>query len=198
MVLGGIYVIENTVNGNRYIGSACNLTKRKNLHLFRFRHKCHDNTYLQYAYEKYGEESFKFRPILYCERFELLRYEQALLDKLNPEYNIARTAGNTLGCKRTEDAKRKISEKNTGRKDSEETRKRKSAASTGRRWSEENKQKLSQKKKGIPRPKDVVNRYTETRKKNGNHKGHPMTEEERQRISINCKKYWEDRRKSKE
>jgi hypothetical protein len=44
--------------------------------------------HLQNAINKYGLENFVFEIILYCEEFELIYYEQTLVDRLEPAYNI--------------------------------------------------------------------------------------------------------------
>jgi group I intron endonuclease len=56
----GIYKIINVVNNKFYVGSAVDFTARKRRHWWALRSQRHANKYLQAAWNKYGEESFKF------------------------------------------------------------------------------------------------------------------------------------------
>lgn len=85
----GVYEILNTVNGKRYIGSSVDFAPRWRLHRRQLREGGHHSVALQRAWNKYGESAFKFLPILTCARSMLRLYEQQLLDKVRPEYNIA-------------------------------------------------------------------------------------------------------------
>lgn len=111
MQASGVYEILNTVNGKRYVGSTVNMKKRWSTHRRKLRAGGHHSQALQRAWNKYGEESFKFKPILTCAPTKqmLLFYEQQLLDKVKPEYNIADTAGSTLGIKLAESVRAKMS-----------------------------------------------------------------------------------------
>ena len=135
----GIYEIVNTVNGKRYIGSANKLKLRQWQHVNSLKRNKHHSIKLQRAWNKYGEAAFKFLPILTCQPSMLLFYEQQLLDKVRPEYNIAPTAGSSRGIKRgplSPEHKAKISEGGKGLKRSEETRKRMSEAQKGNKKSQ--------------------------------------------------------------
>ena len=57
---GYIYKIVNTKNNCFYIGSTVNFNKRKKRHLFELRKGVHHCIFLQRAFDKYGEEFFKF------------------------------------------------------------------------------------------------------------------------------------------
>ena len=111
----GIYEIINTANGKRYIGSAKNFKTRWNKHRSALRLGKHGNRHLQGAWSKYGEAGFKFLPILACQPSMLLFYEQQLLDKVKPEYNIAPTAGNTLGIPCGDERRQKIADAHRGK-----------------------------------------------------------------------------------
>lgn len=135
----GIYEIVNTVNGKRYIGSAKNFANRWSGHLRRLRRNDHHSAKLQRAWNKYGESQFKFLPILTCAPTKemLYFYEQQLLDKVKPEYNIAVSAYAPMA----------------GRTMSEETRKKMSISGKGkphRKWSEEERRNASAARKGSP------------------------------------------------
>lgn len=57
----GIYKIVCTANDVTYIGSTCvDFKKRFKKHKQRLRHNYHENSYLQNAWNKYGEETFNF------------------------------------------------------------------------------------------------------------------------------------------
>lgn len=150
----GVYEITNNVNGKSYIGSSSAIRRRISDHFRDLRKNRHSNSYLQRAWNKYGEDAFSFRTIILCDPENLLFYEQACLDALRPEYNIAKDAEAPMrGMKLSEEHKRKISEAkigNTnmfGKHHSEETRQKMSEAHKGMVFSEEHKQKLSVAKK---------------------------------------------------
>lgn len=114
----GIYEILNTANGKRYIGSAKDLDCRWKLHRRELLGGRHVNKHLQRAWNKYGEGAFKFLPILTCAKTKQMLefYEQQLLDKVKPEYNICKKAGTTLGMVHSPEARAKMKERSTGRK----------------------------------------------------------------------------------
>jgi len=105
----GVYVITNDVNGHRYVGSAASFKKRFREHLRQLLNGNHHSRYLQRAWDKHGEASFSLKPILYCDRNDLIFYEQLAMDSLTPEYNIAPVAGSQLGYRHSEESRRKMS-----------------------------------------------------------------------------------------
>ena len=84
----GIYQIRNKLNNNIYIGKSKNLSARKSQHLYYLKVGNHHSIHLQRAFDKYGGNNFIFEILLYCESFELDRYEKELIKKLKPSYNI--------------------------------------------------------------------------------------------------------------
>lgn len=56
----GIYKITNLITKKFYIGSAKNIDKRWKRHIYELINNKHNNIYLQNAWNKYGEEAFKF------------------------------------------------------------------------------------------------------------------------------------------
>lgn len=91
----GIYKIKNKTNDKFYIGSTNKLDRRFYEHKCRLRSDTHKNTYLQSAWDKYGEENFKFEVIIYCSEQDLEFYEQIFLDEYNSYkkdvgYNLAK------------------------------------------------------------------------------------------------------------
>lgn len=145
----GIYVIENTVNGRRYIGSAVNIDKRWKEHRRQLSEGRHHSRFMQREWSKRGQEAFVFRVLLLCDRANLLWYEQALLDAWQPEYNTAPTAGSQLGLKMTDAAKAKMSSaakrtRNfTGHRHSEASKRRISAAKTGVKFGKYDQQRVA-------------------------------------------------------
>lgn len=57
---------------------------------------------------KYGYSNFSLEILEYCESSETILREQYFLDLLNPEYNVLKIAGSTLGYKHSEEALAKI------------------------------------------------------------------------------------------
>ena len=68
----GIYKITNLTNNKCYIGSSFNLFNRLHNHKTNLRKNRHHNVYLQRAYNKYGEENFKFEIVEIINNFEKL------------------------------------------------------------------------------------------------------------------------------
>jgi group I intron endonuclease len=179
----GIYKIESA-DGKVYIGSAVNIDRRWQAHKYELRRKTHHSQHLQNAWNKHGEEYFTFSIIeLVADKSRLLYYEQIWLDILfqslerDEIYNIAIIAGSSLGVKRSEEFKQRVSEANKGNKyalglkhsdetkakmaeaqkgnkhalgykASDETKARISAANKGKKLSDETKRKMSEAKKG--------------------------------------------------
>jgi len=112
--ISGIYQITNSINSKIYIGSSINLKQRFNDHKKLLRHDKHPNQHLQSSWVKYGESNFEFK-ILEIVNIELLLIkEQYYIDFFNSSnkktgYNISKIAGNTLGTKRTDVCKLKMS-----------------------------------------------------------------------------------------
>ena len=123
-----IYKIINSENSKIYIGSAAFYDKRLGTHINLLRNNKHNNPHLQSAFNRYGEESFKFEIIEKVDKVEnLLNREQYWLDfyksyDRNIGYNISKIAGSNLGNKLSEKAKKKISEFQKNRPKSLETR----------------------------------------------------------------------------
>jgi group I intron endonuclease len=134
-----IYKITNVINNKFYIGSTKHFVTRKREHIYTLNKKTHRNNYLQKAWNKYGEENFKFEILEEnIGQENLLLREQHYLDLLKPYiknigYNINPTAGSNLGFKMPKSAIEKIRQANTGKKHSEETRKKISEVQKGKK-----------------------------------------------------------------
>lgn len=171
----GIYMIKNVVTGDFYIGQSIHINQRKIDHLFDFRHNQHHSPRMQNAYNKYGEDKFVFSTLIVCEPFELTRYEQALVDLLDPPYNMCKECMESpRGVKHSDEAKRKMSESRTGEKHFR----------FGKHLTEEHKKKLSDAKKGNKCVMFGKHHTQEVRDKIANaNRGVPFTEERKMHIS---------------
>lgn len=190
----GIYQLVNQVNGKRYIGSAIDLYDRERCHYKDFKKGVHRNNYLQKAYNKYGKDNFKFEILLHCSKENLLFYEQRAIDAYdfrNELYNIAPIAGNSLGIKRSDETRGKISQSRKGekswlygkpgitrgRKLSEEHKGKLSKAGKGRKLSEEHKRKIGLAHKGCKHTEESKEKVSKAKK------GKKLSEEHKKSIS---------------
>lgn len=64
--MGCIYSILNKNNGKIYVGLTNDVRRRFKEHRADLRHNKHYNAHLQYAWNKYGEDSFEFNVLEYC------------------------------------------------------------------------------------------------------------------------------------
>jgi group I intron endonuclease len=114
----GVYVIRNTINNCAYIGSSTmRVIKRVEHHISMLRANKHKNSYLQNAFNKYGESSFCASIIENTEKQNTLEREQYWIDynkeKMSPLYNINPLASGTPNMsketilKRAENMKRR-------------------------------------------------------------------------------------------
>lgn len=135
-MVGGIYQIENTVTGARYIGRTVNLVRRQAEHLAELRSGWHYNTKLQRSFSKHGENVFRFK-LLVSVRNENLRraLEQTWLDHAPGAYNLSRSADTPTkaGSKLSPQHKRRLAAILTARNKSPEHRARISAVLRGPR-----------------------------------------------------------------
>lgn len=114
----GIYKIVNIVNKKVYIGKASNIYTRFRSHKSYLRRNAHYNNYLQRSWNKYGENSFKFEVIEYCEKDILIERENYWMKHYNSfdfrcGYNILQPDENNNSYMYPEDIKEIMSEKAT-------------------------------------------------------------------------------------
>lgn len=139
----GIYEIRNLITGCLYIGSASDLNKRSRVHRLKLLRNEHHAAYLQRSWNLHGEDNFQFNVLLYCDKENLIYFEQRFIDYYNPEYNSSKTAGNCLGYKHTEETRKKLSQVRIGNRNSVGSK-----GCVGRVYSEETRRKISEAHKG--------------------------------------------------
>lgn len=146
----GIYIIHNLINNKIYIGSAVNIRNRLCQHRSNLRGKRHINSHLQSSWNKYGEDAFEFKVLIYCKPINLLHYEQIKIDSYdwNMLYNINPVAGSSLGIKHTNKAKKNMSKASKGKKKSPEHCANISKGQRGKKLTSETKKKISEAQKG--------------------------------------------------
>lgn len=116
---GGVYIIRNKVSLKTYIGSTLRLFKvRFGIHKSDLRNHNHGNRYLQYAWDKYGEDNFSFivlESMPDSTEGEILDAEQWYFDNTKTHaynkggYNIGRSAiAGFAGLQHTDETKEKI------------------------------------------------------------------------------------------
>jgi group I intron endonuclease len=181
----GVYLITNLVNNKYYVGSSCNLNRRITEHKRKLLQNKHENPVLQASVNKYGLVNFVFSVLLYCSKFDLLLYEQRIIDKYKPEYNICQIAGNTLGYKHTSETKNKIKLAVLGKKHSESSKQKMkevhklnpSKGMLGKKHSEESRQKI-----GIKHSNKIVSEKTKLKMRLA-HLGKKLSQEHRDAVN---------------
>ena len=137
-----------------YIGSSISLHSRIKLHISKLRTNKHYSKHLQAAWNKYGENNFKFEIIRKVKNLKLLiRYEQVYINL----YNSAVIGYN----------KRKIADSNIGNK-----------------WSDESRKKLSNSKLGIKSHINQINSVKGNKFNKGGYKLSKEFKEKRKQLSI--------------
>lgn len=88
-----IYAIVNTITGNQYIGSTKNSYVRKRSHFNLLKRGAHHSFILQRAFDKHGEDKFKFIVVEEVDaNTNLIEREQWWLDNANCSYNLTKQA----------------------------------------------------------------------------------------------------------
>ena len=131
-MITGIYTITNILNNKIYIGFARNIDKRWIRHRKDLKNNSHHCKHLQDAYNKYGKDNFKFEVLVKCEKQFLASEEHYWSNMLglydeNYGYNTRPThphgkveqtketrdkiSASNIGKRRTDDSKKKMSDK---------------------------------------------------------------------------------------
>lgn len=146
--ISGIYLITNILNEKKYVGFSSNILGRFSVHSKSLKDNNHHCEHLQRAWNKYGEENFKFEIIEKCSTNLLAEREHYWAIKLNTHnrdfgYNEKPTSEDGR-VNHSEETKKKISDAHIGRKKSNESvkksveGKRKAAEERGYYISEDN------------------------------------------------------------
>jgi group I intron endonuclease len=80
---------------------------------------------------KYGYSKFKLEILKYCSPAKCIKWEQYYFDLFNPEYNILKIAGSSLGSNQSEESRAKISASMKGIPKSDEAKAKMSASQLG-------------------------------------------------------------------
>ena len=105
----GIYCIKNLVTLKVYIGQSTSCKRRMTDHKYMLRKNEHDNEYLQFAWNKYGETNFEFSILETCEEQDLDDREIFYIRKFNStnrDYGYNRESGglsNRKWCRESRD-----------------------------------------------------------------------------------------------
>ncbi len=152
-----IYAILNTITCNQYIGSTKNSYVRKRSHFNLLRKNKHHSFVLQRAFDKHGEDKFKFIILEEVnENTDLIEREQWWLDNANCIYNSSKNA--LPGKERiiTEETREKMRQSHLGVKHPEWRKKLKSITQCGenhwtkkKNFSNESKEKMSKTHKNL-------------------------------------------------
>lgn len=144
-------MILDTVSGRRYIGSAVRLWNRRRQHFQSLARGDHHSRFMQKTWNK-RPEALEFSILLYCDKENLLMYEQILLDAYKPEFNTAPVAGSQLGLKMSDEARAKMSK----------SRRKDFSPMTGKNHTDETKSKISRAKTGVKMGKYSGERVAKT------------------------------------
>jgi group I intron endonuclease len=168
-----VYKITNKINGKIYIGQTTStIQERWNSHCCHSKHG--RNALLGKAIRKYGKENFTIEQIDYAQSIEELNkkeIEHISLSKStdkNIGYNLMSGGDNS---RHSEVTKQKMSKSKLGKPSNRK----------GTTSSLETRRKQSEALKGIPRPKEVIEKMSKSQK------GKFVSEETRRKISEACK-----------
>jgi group I intron endonuclease len=117
----GIYKIINKSNGDYYVGSSIDITKRWYQHKTLLRHNRHKNCHLQRAWQKYGTNTFEFVVVEETALENLIAVEQRYLNAAflsGKQYNISPMADTSRGRITSETTKAKLRVSHLGQKTS--------------------------------------------------------------------------------
>jgi len=161
----GIYCIQNTVNGKRYIGQSVNMDRRKGQHFDKLRRNKHRNAHLQASFNRHGEAAFAWIVLETVGVGRLDIRESAWVSCYNTasnEHGYNLRGGASLHS-HSDSTRRKLSDIRRGKTMSSDSRRKLSVASRNRslehrrklseanrtrKWTDEARQKLSAAHKG--------------------------------------------------
>ena len=203
--VAGIYRIVNVENDDAYIGSSIDIKARWRQHRCRLGKDFYHGSHLQNAWNKYGDDIFRFEiaeiwdvvGLTKRQARQLLRFmEQTAMNEECPAYNKAPAAESNLGFKHSDETKAKLSASQKGKvrwpdgrpPPSPETRARISATLTGFKHSDEARANMSAGQKNKP-PESDETRAKKSASMMGNQNGigHVVSEEARAAIGAKHK-----------
>ncbi len=91
----GVYLVTNTINGNKYVGQSTNIERRIMEHKTPNASLASKSPLFVSDLQKYGVACFKFEVLQECKKHELKAAEKMWIDCIQPEYN---TIGKRLSC----------------------------------------------------------------------------------------------------
>lgn len=162
----GVYRLQNLITGKFYIGSSKNLYKRYYSHRKLLQKKIHDNIRIKEDSIFFGENSFVFGVVEYCEEEKLKDREQYFFELWNPTYNVWNSVYNATGRTYTEDQLKKFKTQKRIKNHTEETKKKFKEIWALRKLNltpEELKKRQSG-RKGIPHSEETKKMYSLQRK----------------------------------
>lgn len=159
-----IYFIKNTITNNFYVGSSIEPEKRLHRHFYELRKGVHSNTYLQRAFDKYGESSLQTE--YYKSIYDTRQEEQEIIDESFDSgilYNLSRNVvlSDLEAHRKNLSESLKGRDKNigfTGKKHTKDTKIKMSLKHKGRVFTDEHKDKIRKSLKG--------QKFSDERKKN--------------------------------
>lgn len=195
----GIYAIQNTVSGKKYIGSAINICSRFWLHRKQLKTGRHHSVKLQRAWEKYGESAFAWTVIEeVANAADLIAAEQRWLDSEKcfgkNGYNVSPTAGSPLGVKHTDAARANMRAAHLGKTHTPEHKAKIAKAGLGRKMSAESIAKrvaTRRAKGGYSQSPEALAKMVAARRAGS---GFSHTESARKIMSEAAKRWWANER----
>lgn len=159
----GIYCIENITNSKKYIGQSKDIYGRWGNHKWCLNNNKHSNSYLQNAWNKYGEQQFKFYLLEACsqdnidlkEKYYISKHNTLIDDngynldsggnqnKFHSDVTIKKMSDSAKGRTFSKEVRRKISESRKGKCIGEDHHQ------YGKPLSNSTKKKISESNKGI-------------------------------------------------
>lgn len=188
--ISGIYKIESQKYPDKfYIGSANDISKRWNGHLFNLSKNKHHSSILQNHYNEFGKEDLKFSVLEECNCEILIEREREYLKKFDPYFNVYKEPGSPKNHNFSDKARKNMSVAHMGKIQSEETKKNRSLSLMGHAVSETTKEKLRDKRKHHKHSEITRNKLIITSTGNTNASGkHKISSEAREKMADAGKK----------
>jgi len=177
----GVYLITNTVNGKKYVGSSVDVRGRMYKHRNHLLQGIHKNAHLQAAFAKYGEAAFSVSMIEECAKAALLGREQHHIDAVRPEYNVLPVAGSSIGYRHSPEARAKMTQANMGNQ-----------RWLGRCHTDETKKKIGARRAGSKLSAEHAERIRQSLYGNQHTAGRPLSEEHKAKVSAASLRMWQD------